>query len=398
MSEQAKREVLGVGTAIHVALITVLTATPIFLTGAANDLIRQDLGLRPAAIGLLFTLYWLGSLAGAYVSRRATGSSPVERRLSVSVLASATALGAMALYPRVGLWLGAAIGGAAYGYSQPFTNFLLMRRCVARIQGFSFGLKQAAIPAATLLCSLSVPVFAVPLGWRQTFGLLSALFLVYALVMMILAWRATPERRVAAPVSQLPLNWHLAALALAGGLGAAIGNSLGGFLITTLTHGGISLVTASMVAAVASIANVLVRVFAGVVVDRSTHSPQRLLAQMFAVGMVGTALLAMSSHPAQMLGAVLAYGGGWGWAGLLHYVTGAAYPGREGRATAVSQMGVSAGAASGPLIFGWLFTAAGADIAWLVMSFVGAAACLSVLIAHRLESAVVQSPTGKLIP
>ncbi|CAM5272464.1 Purine ribonucleoside efflux pump NepI OS=Lysinibacillus sphaericus OX=1421 GN=nepI PE=4 SV=1 [Lysinibacillus sphaericus] len=39
-------------------------------------------------------------------------------------------------------------------------------------------------------------------------------------------------------------------LAIAGGLGAAIGNSLGGFLITSLTHGGITLVKASMVAAV----------------------------------------------------------------------------------------------------------------------------------------------------
>ncbi|CAM5268813.1 MFS transporter OS=Lysinibacillus sphaericus OX=1421 GN=LS41612_21310 PE=4 SV=1 [Lysinibacillus sphaericus] len=70
----------------------------------------------------------------------------------------------------------------------------------------------------------------------------------------------------------------------------------------------------------------------------------------------------MPSHTLQVVGAILAYGGGWGWAGLLHYVTGAAYPGREGQAIAISQMGESLGAAVGPLIFGFVFTTLGSHM------------------------------------
>lgn len=375
----------GIRTAVHVTMVTVITSTPVFLSGAANNLIRKDIGLGTGAIGILFSLYWMGSLFGSYISRRNNSSLSIDKSVGLSVLITSIALTLMCIYPQVGMWLGAMIGGVVYGYSQPYTNFLLMRRCSTSIQGFAFGLKQAAIPAATLLCSLAIPVIAVPLGWRNLFGLIALFAFIYAILALIFSRNSVPEEKNTSKINKLPLNWHLSMLALVGALGAMIGNSLGGFLITSLTHGGFALVTASLIAAIASISNIFVRVIAGIVTDRTNVSPPRLLVFMFIIGVVGTILLTRSSHPAQIIGAILAYGGGWGWAGLLHYVTGLAYPRREKQATAVSQMGVSIGAASGPLLFGWLFSVLDSTQAWWIVTIAGLLACLAVLASRWFE-------------
>jgi MFS family permease len=174
-------------------------------------------------------------------------------------------------------------------------------------------------------------------------------------------------------------------LALTGSLGAMVGNSLGGYLIISLTDSGFSLTAASFIAAVSSVANIIVRIIAGVAADRGKKSPYRYLEFMFVFGMIGTLFLLTNINAIQIIGSILAYAGGWGWAGLLHYVTGAAYPGKERQATAVSQMGVSLGASFGPLIFGCLFSYAGAQIAWISLFIACAVAMITVLIAYRIE-------------
>ncbi|WP_432702196.1 MFS transporter [Lysinibacillus sphaericus] len=376
----------SVFTALTVVFVTILTSTPVFLPGAVNDLIRKDTGFSVGAIGVTITLYWLGSLMGAYISRQINSHHSIDKIIGIAVLVTAFSLFLTFVYPEIGLWVGAAFGGAVYGYSQPFTNMLIIRRCPEKIQGFAFGLKQAAIPAATLFCSLSVPFLAVPIGWRNLFGLVAVLTLFYGIILLMNSNDDEHGNAKKKNATKLRLNRHLMLLAIAGGLGAAIGNSLGGFLITSLTHGGITLVKASMVAAVASLTNILVRVFAGLAIDRFRGLEKILLLSMFIVGSLGTAALTMPSHTLQVVGAILAYGGGWGWAGLLHYVTGAAYPGREGQATAISQMGVSLGAAVGPLIFGFVFTTLGSNVAWLLMSIAGILACISVVESYRVNA------------
>ncbi|CCW04386.1 MFS transporter [Bacillus sp. GeD10] len=417
-----KKSKRGGLTAIHVALVTVITSTPVFLPGAANDLIRKDLDLTTSDIGLVFTLYWIGSALGAYTSRRASNTSPVERLINLSLFITAFSLLLMYIYPSIGLWVGAALGGVAYGYSQPYTNFLIMRKCELKMQGFAFGLKQAAIPAATLLCSLTIPLLAGPIGWRNVFWVIAACALMYAILTALLAgpigwrnvfwviaacalmyailtalltWNANTKKRAITKERELSINKHLLFLAIAGGCGAMIGNSLGGFLITSLTHGGLSMFMASMVAAAASITNIFVRIFAGIVTDRHPSSSTTILIQMFIVGVFGTGMLMLSLPLTQILGAILAYGGGWGWAGLLHYVTGKSYPGNEGQATAISQMGVSTGAAIGPLLFGYLFSNLGPNIAWLSMTIAGILACISITIANSAKPIIHQNEIVK---
>lgn len=427
MSQHAKgshtKQPLGLGVVALVTVITVLTNGPVFLPGAASKLISKDIGLRPSHIGLIITLYWASSILGAFISRHAKDGASVEHRIALALMATAASLIMGGFWPEVGLWLGGAVGGFVYGYTQPHTNYLLIRRCATRIRGLAFGVKQAGIPIATLLFSVAVPIVAEPPGWRLLLIAVGVLALVVALALLnpepadggstdtgntnASAGSSTsglrlpdPQpvqaaRPVQAPRTRLPLNRHLLGLAIAGGCGAAVGNSLGGFLISSLTQSGGSLLVASMIASAGSITAIVVRIAFGVIVDRSTRTPGQLLALLFVIGAVGTALLAVPNTALRAVGGILAYGGGWGWAGLLHYEAGAAYPGNATPATAITQMGVSMGGAIGPLSFGIVLETYGPEIAWLVMTGVGMAAYLAVLLARRAApSLAASSPTA----
>ncbi|MER7583161.1 MFS transporter [Kitasatospora sp. NPDC097691] len=370
----------GLSTALGVAAVTVLTSLPVFLPGAANGLICAELGWSTARTGAVLAVYWLASLAGAFVSRRSELPAGVERTLAVALGATCVGLLCAAGAPVAGLWISSALGGFAYGYTQPHTNALLMRRCAPRLRAFAFGLKQAAVPAATLLASAAMPLLADPVGWRGVFaatavpcGLGTAL---------VVRRRAADGRRPAAAGSgaPLPADVHLIALSCAGFFGAMVGNGLGGFLVLALTTRGASLSAAGAVATAGAALNIAVRLAAGWLVGRLPRLAWPALVGLFATGAVGAVLLAHRGTAPTLLGALLAYGGGWGWAGLLHYVIGLPYPGREQRATACSQMGVSLGAAAGPLLCGVLFGRR-PDALWWALAAAAAAGAACVLTA-----------------
>lgn len=92
----------GFGTAINVAVVTVLTSTPIFLPGATSQLISKSINFGPGGIGVIFTLYWLFSVAGAYISRNDHRPFSIQKRISQSVLITALALAFIAIYPQFG--------------------------------------------------------------------------------------------------------------------------------------------------------------------------------------------------------------------------------------------------------------------------------------------------------
>ncbi|MFJ5641307.1 MFS transporter [Streptomyces sp. NPDC093223] len=372
----------GLPTAARVAAVTVLTSLPVFLPGAANGLISAEFGWSTARMGAVLAAYWLASLAGAFVSKRAALPPAVERTLAAALGATCLGLLCAAAVPAVGLWLSSAMGGFAYGFTQPHTNALLMRRCSARLRAFAFGLKQAAVPAATLLASMAMPALAGRAGWRAVFAGTAVLCGLSAVLMARTAApgdRSGTARRVGGPA--LRGDVFLLALSGAGFFGAMVGNGLGGFLVLSLTSRGASLPVAGVVATAGAATNIAVRLIAGWLIGRVPRVAWVALTAMFATGAVGTALLAQGSLALAAVGALLAYGGGWGWAGLLHYVIGLPYPGREQRATAYSQMGVSLGAATGPMACGLLFTV-NPDAAWTALTAAGVAALVCALLAR----------------
>ncbi|MDR4288234.1 MFS transporter, partial [Bacillus thuringiensis] len=101
---------------------------------------------------------------------------------------------------------------------------------------------------------------------------IAACALMYAILTALLTWNANTKKRAITKERELSINKHLLFLAIAGGCGAMIGNSLVGFLITSLTYGVLSMFMASMVSAAASMTNIFVRIFAVLVTDRHPSS------------------------------------------------------------------------------------------------------------------------------
>ncbi|WP_073757396.1 MFS transporter [Streptomyces sp. CB03234] len=373
----------GLPTAAGVAAVTVLTSLPVFLPGAANGLICAEFGWSPVRTGAILAVYWLASLAGAFLSKRAALPRALERTLAVALAGTCLGLLAAAAAPAVGLWVNSVVGGAAYGYTQPHTNALLMRRCAPRLRAFAFGLKQAAVPAATLLAGGAMPLLAGPVGWRAVFV---AAAVPCGLGGVLLVGR-TPTGGPSAVPGQghgvsLRRDAHLVALSCAGFFGAMVGNGLGGFLVLALTTRGASLSVAGAVATAGAALNIVVRLAAGWLVGGMPQAAWAALTGLFLAGAAGTALLTHQDLTVVTVGTLLAYGGGWGWAGLLHYVIALPYSGREQRATAYSQMGVSLGAAAGPMACGLLFTAVRPAAAWWALTAAGGAAAACVLFAR----------------
>ncbi|MEU1201521.1 MFS transporter [Streptomyces sp. NPDC005813] len=372
----------GLPTAAGVAAVTVLTSLPVFLPGAANGLICAEFGWSSLRMGAILAVYWLASLAGAYLSKRAALPRVLERTLAIALTTTCVGLLTATAVPVAGLWLSSALGGAVYGYTQPHTNALLMRRCPPRLRALAFGLKQAAVPAATLLASGAMPLLAGPTGWRTAFIAAAVPCAAGAIVLARKGPTDAPaavDRDRAAPLRADP---YLLTLSCAGFFGAMVGNGLGGFLVLALTTKGASLSVASAVATAGAAFNIVVRLAAGWLTGRVPRAALGALTGLFLAGAAGTTLLSRPGLTLLTVGALLAYGGGWGWAGLLHYVIALPYPGREQRATAYSQMGVSLGAAAGPMLCGLLFTAVCPTAAWYALTAAGAAAAACVLVAR----------------
>lgn len=70
----------------------------------------------------------------------------------------------------------------AHEPGQLASNLTLSRYVPAHRLGLSFGIKQAAIPLATLLAGAAVPAVALTLGWRWAYGIGAVLALAALLI------------------------------------------------------------------------------------------------------------------------------------------------------------------------------------------------------------------------
>ena len=121
----------------------------------------------------------------------------------------------------------------------------------------------------------------------------------------------------AAPAGRAPLA--LVMLAVAAALGSAVGTTAGTFMVDTVMSDGMSAGAAGALLIVGSVTSLVVRIVIGLRADRMERGHLLRVAALLAAGAPGFLLLAVGSGPALVLGAMLAFGGGWGWAGLLNY-------------------------------------------------------------------------------
>jgi predicted MFS family arabinose efflux permease len=369
-----------VRTAAGAVSTTIACVIPVFLVGGLAVQIGAALGFSPAGLGVAVSVYFgvsaLASVpAGRLVDRY--GSAPTAR---VAIVLAAACLLAVAVaarsYPVLLVLLAA--GAAANALGQLASNVALAEQVPAGRQGLSFGVKQSAIPLATLLAGAAVPTVALTLGWRWAF--VAAAALAAAALPLVppdgSASRArAPRDRTSAP---------LIVVGLAATLAAGAANALGTFLVDSAVGRGLAPGLAGLTLTLGGLVCVAGRLVAGWRADRRSGGHVTVLAGMLLVGAAGEALLAVPGAVALVAGVLLGFGLGWAWPGLMNFAVVQLNPTAPAAATSITQTGVYAGGCLGPLVFGPVAAHAGYPRAWLLAALAMLLAAGLMLLARRL--------------
>lgn len=369
-------------------LLAVAVATggvlPAFLTGGLAVQIRDELGFGAGALGLAVALFFGSSalasvVSGHFVER--VGSHPGMR---VAAVGSAVSLLAVAVF--AGSWWGLVVclvfGGFANAVSQLATNLSVAHEVPSGRQGLAFGIKQSAIPTATLLAGLAVPAIALTLGWRWA-------FVGAAAMVLIVAWLVPREEDDVRPREQAENGGRapvtpLVVLALGIGLGSTAATPLGAFVVESAVAAGIEVGAAGLLLAFGSAAGITVRVVLGHLVDSMQGGRLRLVSGMLGLGVVAFALLATGTDVSIVAGTVLGFCAGWGWPGIFNFAIVKSNPGAPAAATGITQTGASFGAAAGPLVFGLVVERASYGAAWTTAGTLALLAALTIVAGRHL--------------
>ena len=367
---QASQPIVAWRGVIPAFAATAVGMLPGFLVAASAVQLRADLD---------FSLTGLGVLIGVFFGVAAVVSPPMGRlsehvgwaaALRVAALLAAMSLGSIGWLTDSYLLLAAflVIGGVASSLGQIASN-LTVARCVDPTrQGFVFGLRHAAVPVAALLAGLAVPTITVTLGWEWGFRLGALLALLAALSIpgnearfVVNPAPSRSDGTKARPTTPLPL---LLILAVAVGLGTGGGDTLGGFIVSYSVDSGVAESVAGMLLALGSLVGLSSRVLAGFLIDRSQKADLTAVAAMIATGSGGVVLLNVGGTVGLFGGALLAFAGAWGWAGLFTFAVVRDNPTAPAAATGVTQVGKYIGAAAGPPLFGMIADTFSFNAAW----------------------------------
>lgn len=343
---------------------TSVSVLPVFLTGGLAVQISAELGFDPAGLGLVVALFFgvsaLASLPCGWVVER-WGSGPTSR---IAVIGAATVMASVALFARSYPALVAILLCSAWCnvLGQLSSNLTLARYVPAHRLGLSFGIKQAAIPLATLLSGLAVPVVALTVGWRWAY----AIGAVLALAALVVSPRDTIGRERTPTTPGERATAALSVVGIAAGLAAASSSALGIFLVASAVDRGIDPGTAGLTLTLGSVVGLALRLLHGWVADRRSGGHVAVVAGSLVLGAGGLALLAVPGTPALVIGTVLGFGLGWAWPGLLQFAVVRLNPSAPAAATSIVQVGVYGGGFLGPVGFGFLAAQYSFPTAWLV--------------------------------
>ena len=375
----ALRSQAPLATAIAVIGSTVL---PVFLAGALGPQIGDEAGFDTGGLGWMIAAFFAaGAMSSAALGRLAERIG-AHCALQLGSAGSAMAQLLIAVTPARLPLLTAALfaAGLANTMAQPAANIVVSQRIPLERQGFAMAVKQSAIPAATIVAGVAVPVVGLTVGWRWAFvggAAIAALASLAARTVTDLPARPPirPDRTGArSPVA-------LAILALGAWLAAGHATMIAGFVVDSGEHAGLSPAVAGLMLAAGSVSGITSRLVLGSYVDRHAVRALSLVVALLAAG-AGAALLLAPQQP--LLHAVatpLIFATGWAWPGLFNLAVVRARADRPGAATGVTQTGTYLGAVTAPLAFGalveatdsyaagWVFAAAWALLAAAVMAF-----------------------------
>ena len=376
---------LGSAAAVKAAIGAVATTTasviPVFLVGGMAVQIGQELRFSPAGLGVAVALYFgagaVCSLPAGWLVERYGDRLTSRAGVLLSVL-SMLAIAAFA-HSYLGLVIIMMAGAAANSLGQLSSNLSLARQVPLHRQGLSFGVKQSAIPIATLLAGAAVPTVALTVGWRWAFVVVAGLAL---LALPLAPTGPRPPARPAGATNPSADRATAALVVVAAGatLAAGSASALGIFLVDSAVAQHIGAATAGTVLTLGSVVGVSARVGGGWLADRRGGTNHLVVvAATLAIGALGPLLLALPGMWSLVVGTVLGFGLGWSWPGVLNFAVVQLNPRAPAAATSITQSGVYVGGCLGPLLFGVL-AAHSYPLAWLVAAGAMVAAAAMILI------------------
>jgi MFS family permease len=368
----------------HSILSLVVAQLPTFLIGAVAVEVQRELGFGAAVLGAIVAASLTASSATSVL-----GGSWAQRwgwALSMRWAAGITAATSACLAAWARTWELLAVllvvSGLAKALAHPASSLAIAVEGRRRYQGLLFGLKQAGVPASATLAGMAVPTVAAGWGWRSTYWMLAVIALI---AVITVPRRPRPEplpgrHKSAAARRPGTRRADLIVISVASGLGVVTSNSVAAFVTSYGVTVGFSESTAGVLLATGSASGLLVRVVLGWRSDRARLT-LRTVAVCLWGGTLGIILVSTAVPALVVVGVIVAFGAGWGWAGLLNALIVRRYPTAAAVTTGITQVGVFVGAGVGPLTFGliaehvsfaaaWWMVAACAAVAGIGMSTV----------------------------
>lgn len=374
---------------IVVSSALVLVALPFFMVGGLAVQVKEELRLTEAALGAAVTIgFVVGALTAPFGGRIADRVGP-KRSVYIGCALSAMALLGLGLIADG--WASMVVflctGGVAIALTDPGLAILVSRSVPDEIQGLAFGIKEASIPAATLVAGLAVPSVALTVGWRWAFAL--GLVPLAAVLLLLPSLEVGPKRTepAATPGSVQASSARRSAVllaAIAAALGTTAASGVGIFLTDSAVAMGMTPASAGLLLAVGSIAGIITRVATGVMADRTGGPQFRLISVMLAVGAITMALGSTGIPPLLVLATVGAFTGGWAWTGIYFLSLVKANPDRPGAMAGIGTAGLGVGNAAGPVLFGLVAGSVSFGAAWIGAAAIGGLAALLMAAARRL--------------
>lgn len=364
--------------------VTTFGVLPLFLTGGLSIQIRESIAMSRGSYGAAVAMYFVASaLSSVWMGRAAEriGSRSGQR---LACLLTTISLLSIALWARTPITLAAslAIGGLSNSISQVSTNLAIAQLVTEGRKGFAFGIKQASIPAATLLGGIAVPIIGLSIGWRWAFGL--------AALPPMLLWVAVPEGALhdspaALAATRRPgRHGPLVLLAIAAAFGSGAGNAIGVFFVDSTVSIGFEEGTAGLLFALGGALCLSSRTMLGWRADKWRGGRLLVVGWMFVAGSIGYALLA-TGHSFLLLPAlILTFGAGWAWPGLLNFAVVLQNMDAPAAATGITQTGAYVGGIAGSFVFGQVIQHTSYAIAWTVAATWAIAAAAFCLMARML--------------
>jgi MFS family permease len=369
------------GVLLTTVLVTVSAFLPVTYVSILAVQIGRDLTMSSGELGFAVAAYFagpalLGSLGGRLADK--TGWRFAATLSSVWTALCLAAIAALAT-SHLHLVIIMLVGGLGLTLAVPSGNLALSQAVAAGRQGVAFGIKQAAAPAASLVAASSLPLVALPLGWRLTLCVAASVPVTAAVA------SGAPLRRTRGPRStrrvsaqpNVPNRAKRDRYILAGvGLATVAVSAISTFTVVYMVNAGLTEAQAATVAGIGSGLGLLARTAAGWLTDRYACDGLRLVPIFLLSGAAGLFIIATGNEALLKVTVVLAYAALWGWSGLFHHGLVGRHEENAGQATGAAQMGLMAGMTLGPLVFGVTVSELGYGAAWSVSGVCAAAGAL----------------------